>query len=172
MISDHSSHVSDRESAGQALVTQRLEQRFDDVVLPLVELRGGGEHLPKQRKAAWITPLLLEGKRSMAERDHLVRRVGLARVVAPLECHRTREHRPGVVTSSFGAFGDRFRRPHRCMDVELPVCPCGLELEDDVGPVRAYELGCASEQRGSGPGVLAVDRAVASGGESRGGAVG
>jgi hypothetical protein len=52
------------------------------------------------------------------------------------------------------------------------VCPCKLELERDVGPVRAYELGCASEQRGSGPVVLAVDRAVAGGREPGGGAVG
>ena len=50
--------------------------------------------------------------------------------------------------------------------------PCGLELERDVGPVRAYELGCANEQHGCGPVVLAVDCAVAGGREPGGGAVG
>ena len=56
--------------------------------------------------------------------------------------------------------------------IDVPLCPCGLELERDVGPVRSYELGRPSEQRGPGPVVLAVDRAPAGGGESRGGAVG
>ena len=138
----------------------------------MVEVRGRGEQLPEQRKPAWITPLFLEGKRSTAERDHLVRGVGLACVVAPLEGQRAREHRPGVVASGLGAFGDRFRRLDRRTQIEVSVCPRGLELERDVGPVRAYELGCASEQRGSGPVVLAVDRAVAGGREPGRGAVG
>ncbi len=77
-----------------------------------------------------------------------------------------------MVTSGLGAFGDRFRRLDRRMQIDVPLCPCGLELERDVGPVRSYELGCAIEQRGSGPVVLAIDRAVAGGREPGGGAVG
>jgi hypothetical protein len=70
-----------------------------------------------------------------------------------------------MVTGGLGAFSEGVCHFDRPMHIELPVCPRGLELEDDVGPVWSYELGCAIEQRGSGPVVLAVDRAVASGRE-------
>ena len=37
-----------------------------------------------------------------------------------------------MVTGGLGAFGDRFRHLDRRTHIELPVCPCGLELERDV----------------------------------------
>ncbi len=46
------------------------------------------------------------------------------------------------------------------------------ELECEVEPVRSHELGCASEQRGSRPVVLAVDRAPTGSGELRSCAIG
>ena len=77
-----------------------------------------------------------------------------------------------MVTCGFGAFRDRFRGLYCRTQIEVSVCPYGLELERDVGAVWSDELGCAIEQRTSGPEVLAVDRAVASGGEPCRGTVG
>jgi hypothetical protein len=88
-----------------------------------------------------------------------------------MEGHRLPEHRPGLVTGGPGTFGDRFRRRYSRRPIEVCGYPHGLELKREVGPVRAYELGCASEQNGCGPVVLAVDRPVSGGGESGGGAV-
>jgi hypothetical protein len=42
-----------------------------------------------------------------------------------------------MVTSGLGALGDRFRRLYCRTHIEVPVCPRGLELERDVGPVRS-----------------------------------
>ena len=67
--------VSSRRGAGSAALGATLRRRRRSAV----EVRGGGEQLPEQRKPAWITPLFLEGERGPAKGDHLVGRVGLAR---------------------------------------------------------------------------------------------
>ena len=158
--------------AGEALVAQCLERSFDVVVVLLVEVRCSGEQFPEQRQPACIAVLLLERKGTPAERDHLVGRVGLAGEVAQIESHRSRQHRPGTVTRRLDTFDDRVCLLDSRRHIEASGYPGGLELEREVEPVRAYKLGCASEQPGSGPVVLAVDRPVAGGGEPGGGAFG